>query len=133
MWQRASSAAGTPSKPVPARSAGYCWRMAQGQYCSRCPCSVPDRHNGLFVHHLAAGHSCALLWKLDPSIFMLLPSPRCPLDRHRVQEARIGLVRSGTRKTGQEIPGTNAGCHGTETTLAGTRRYLKVCSFAAGF
>lgn len=27
----------------------------------------------------------------------------------------------------------NAGCHGTHSTLAGTRSSLKVCSFAAGF
>lgn len=43
------------------------------------------------------------------------------------------LVLTRTMKTGQQITWMNAACHSTEITLAGTCRYLKVCSFTAGF
>lgn len=36
-----------PANPVPAQSAGYCCRMALGQRCSRCPCSVPDEQSSV--------------------------------------------------------------------------------------
>lgn len=72
----------TPSRRSPrATAAGWLWDNVVA--AALAPFLMNNR---LFVHYLATGHSGALLRRLDWSIFMLLPSPRCPLDTHRVQD-----------------------------------------------
>lgn len=131
--------------------------VATGQLC----CRHPQQARTRAVHGLLLADGFGTKLELLPLPFSQLPqSSVCSLScggtlRHVIFEAGLVhfhaafsptlspaytstvqkgcLVLTRTMKTGQEIPRMNAVCHSTEITLAGTRRYLKVCSFTAGF
>lgn len=129
--------------------------VATGQLCCSTPSKLVQEHPRATVGWLWDKIVVAAL-----AFFPLPQSSVCPLScggtlRHVVFEAGLVgfhgtfsptlslahtstvqkgcLVLTRTMKTGQEIPWMNAACLSTEITLAGTCRYLKVCSFTAGF
>lgn len=120
----------TPSKlgqEHPWATVGWLWdkmvvaALASSPLPQSCVC--PLSHGGTLGHVVFWSWTGGFHATFSPTLSLAHPS--------MVQEGCLVLTR--TMKTGQESPWMNAACHSTEITLAGTCRYLKVCSFTAGF